>query len=134
MKKIKGKTKTIKKGKFKGKKWTNVPARSLRDLLKDESIGFLAKKELARRGTIMGKRVIDISPHAIDRFSTRYEDAGIKKGDIEKQGGLYSFLYKLALEALKGNPGFEKVEIGRLVLYFEFTKKRKVLLTVNTKL
>jgi len=117
-------------GKHKGERWTRIPISYLRWLIDvDSQYAPIAKKELARRGTILEHEII-LTSHAIDRFYLRYFKAGIKRKDIVISGGIYSYLYKLANEALKLANGVEEVKYKKLKFIFRYGKLDTALVTV----
>jgi len=111
-------------GKHKGELWTRVPKNYLTwlvnepSLFNDDTIKNIAKAELDRRGTVM-KTDLEVSGHAIDR-------ASLKCGQIwattkqDKNEGIYSWLTRVANEALKERPKQEEIYYKGLKLVFAF--------------
>lgn len=85
-------------GKHKGLPMTQVPVGYLSWMVNERSqLWREAQAELDRRGTVFPK--IEISGHAIDRFSQRCLDVWAEKAKCGE--GLYSFMARTAEEARK---------------------------------
>ena len=108
-------------GKHDGELLTRVPASYLKYMLNefgdDSRWAKLAEAELKRRNHKIPE--IEISPHAVDRASTRFLKKW--KETSGKREGLYSWLVRMALAALKqGKPKIDKIEYDDM--YFVFSK------------
>lgn len=97
-------------GKHKGLPWTRVPASYLRWMVNEPETlpGFeehkkIAQAELDRRGTKVHSEC-EISPHAIDRASLRVRRTWHETA-LDKEEGLYSWLSRMASEALASVEG-----------------------------
>lgn len=88
---------------FKGKLWTRIDADYLRWIVNekdiDPSVKDIASAELKRRGTKIP--TVQLSPHAIDRFSERYLSVFINYRSGGGEHGLYTWLSMAAAEAHK---------------------------------
>ena len=95
-------------GKHKGELLTRVPVSYLRWMINEKTqMHELAKAEFERRGDTMPK--VELSGHAIDNASLR-----VRKIWHENRGqdeGLYSWLQRVTLEALKDG---ERLESGKI--------------------
>jgi len=79
----------------------------------DHSKKEIAQAELDRRGTVIP--TLEISGHAINRFSERFMDKW------DKKVGLYTFILESASEALKmAEKGNEKVIYNGMTFVFDF--------------
>lgn len=85
-----------------GKKFTQIPQRDLRRYAQRKTKwGFLAQRELDRRGTNYVDDPIELSMHAIDTISLRILDLFVLRED--KSQGLKTWAVQLAAEALAWN-------------------------------
>lgn len=83
-------------GKHEGELYTRLPVGYLTWMVNaNHSRKEYAQAELDRRGTTMPE--IQISGHAIDRFSLRYMDKFWERRNENE--GLHSFMHRMALEA-----------------------------------
>ena len=123
-------------GKYKGERWTRVPASYLRWLANAPEGGAnvdIAKAEIERRGTkIEGD--IEVTPHAIDRASqnllTRW------KNTRHHGEGLYSWVWRMAHEAIKhcsDHPLPERITYKGIRFVFRHGRYFPVLKTVIVK-
>jgi len=125
-------------GKHNGELWTRIPADYLRWLVNqpDEIPQFnkhkeIAKAELDRRGTVVSHEV-DISPHAIDKASLRVRKIWHETA-LNPDEGLYSWLSRMATEALKTNPKAEKIIYKEIKFVFKQGNIYPTLKTVYRK-
>ena len=103
-------------GKHKGELWTRVPLDYLRWLANstdDTEPVLMARSEIARRGTKISHEV-EISPHAIDRASLRCRKIWHQTA-LTPDEGLYSWLSRVATEALKSVESEEKPDKIRYI-------------------
>jgi hypothetical protein len=96
-------------GKHKGERWTRVPIGYLTWMVNENhSRADIARAELERRGTVLDHDLV-LSGHAIDRASLNCRKIWHETAKDENEG-LYSWLYRMATEALEGaelSPGTE---------------------------
>jgi hypothetical protein len=123
-------------GKHKGERWTRVPASYLRWLVNqpEEIPGMeknkdIAKAELERRGTKIGKGIVEISSHAIDSASLRVRKTWHETSN--KGEGLYTWLLRIAQEAVEStNEQPEKLIYKGIKFVFKWGNEFPVLKTV----
>jgi len=125
-------------GKHNGEPWTRVPADYLRWLVNqpDEIPQFnkhkeIAKAELDRRGTVVSSEV-ELSPHAIDKASLRVRKIWHETA-LNEEEGLYSWLSRMATEALKTNLKAEKITYKGITFVFKQRNIYPILKTVIRK-
>lgn len=125
----------IRRGRFAGKPINRVPASYLRDLVvKRKPEADVARAELARRGSVIPE--MDISPHAINRASTRlyerYQSSRQPARDSDTDPeGLWNWLYRLAHKALRSGTQVDgKIHHKGLVFIFKFDGEWPVLKSV----
>ena len=102
-------------GKHKGTKFTRLPIGYLKWMIRDRApLHELARAELDRRGT--NTPAIEVSGHAIDRFSERFLWKWIEhREDTGEKIGLWSYLNNLAAEAWRHahvDPSVEEKDDG----------------------
>lgn len=121
-------------GKHKGELVTRLPISYLEWLI-NEGTHFapVAEAELKRRGLTPGNgRKIEITNHAIDRASLRI--MGIYLAEHQKNEGLFSWLERIALEALENLGDVEeqdfRIDYGDMKLVFKRGKLYPTLVTV----
>ena len=114
-------------GKHKGELWTRIPLSYLKWLI-NEIDHEIAKAELERRGRFVPDK-LEISPHALDNASLRLRKIWYEEGN--KQIGLYTWLYKRAVEALEQNK--EAVIDKGIKFVFKFGNYYPVLKTVMAR-
>lgn len=113
-------------GKHRGERWTRLPRTYLETIAnntRDPFTAIRAKEELDRRGTETPK-MLEISSHSIDRISqlTKQEEWG--------GTGVYTYLVRLAEEALIAAKGADKVEVDGLIYCFKYGNFTPILVTV----
>lgn len=113
-------------GKHKGERWTRLPISYLHWLMNEVGgeKGAIAKAELDRRGTTMPTSLV-LSGHAIDRAS-----------QITKQweeDGVYSWLQKIAEEALEKANGATEVSYEGFKFAFVYGEYYPTLKTIMKK-
>jgi hypothetical protein len=93
---------TISFGKHKGELFTRLPRSYIRWMINEKTPQYeVAQAEFERRGDTMPK--VELSGHAIDNASIRIWKTFQARKD--KQEGLYSWLQRMTLEAIKhGEP------------------------------
>lgn len=95
-------------GKHKGMLLTRVPVSYLRWMINEKApMADLAKHEFERRGDTMPK--VELSGHAIDNASLRVRRTWHETRRDEE--GLYSWLQRITLEAIKSG---ERLESGKI--------------------
>lgn len=122
-------------GKHRGQLWTRVPVSYLRWILQQERKGQMEKaqdyagSELARRGTDLTIEM-EISPHAINKFSLRH--MAYYRAKAKKDEGLYSFILRTASMAIeKGEELVDgKRKFDNITFCFDFSLCEPVLKTV----
>lgn len=94
---------TLSFGKYEGELITRIPVSYLKWMINNKTPqAFYAKAEFERRGDTMP--LVEISGHAIDNASLRVQS--IWHETSEKGEGLYTWLQRITLEALRtGKPG-----------------------------
>jgi hypothetical protein len=86
-------------GKHKGERWTRIPISYLKWLINSGTqYANIAQSELERRG-ITTPTDLELSGHALDRTSLFCWK--VWKDNRKKEEGLYSWLYRIATEALE---------------------------------
>lgn len=118
-------------GKCKGAPITHVPVSYLRWMVGSYHCDAKqAAQELHRRGTVIPE--IEISYHAIDRFSQRFLQRWF---DHRKSGeGIYAYIHRIAKFAwgrIKDYPDKDKIKIKGMTFIFERETKWPILKTIT---
>lgn len=128
--------KIVEFGKYKGERWTRVPAAYLRWLANAPEDGInvqTAKAELDRRGTNI-ETEIEISPHAVDRASQHL--LLVWEHTRKKHEGLYTWLARMASAAIRSansdNPP-DKITYKKIEFVFRHGRHFPILKTVIRK-
>ena len=115
-------------GKHRGERWTRLPVSYLRWLANEApEWSATANAELERRGTLLS-RDVELSSHAVDRASLRCRKIWHETSQPDE--GLYSWLVRMATEALAKCGEQEKVRYNGLKLVFAFGAYYPVLKSV----
>lgn len=110
-------------GKHQGARWEHIPKSYLVWMVNEKGMRReaqeLAKKELDRRGTPIGREV-ELSGHAIDR-APQYL-LGCYVHETNKKVGIYTWLHNKASEAIKKGKKLEggKIVNNGIIFVFEF--------------
>ena len=122
-------------GKYNGERWTRVPRNYLEWLVNEKEIikGMeknreIAKAELERRGTVLNHKV-EITPHAIDKASLRTRAIWHKTAKDENEG-IYSWLSRVANEAIETKGNNERVNYLGIKFVFKLGRNYPILKTV----
>lgn len=122
-------------GKHAGERLVNVPLSYVKRManMPDHRFYEEAKREMKRRGTVTPQ--IEISNHAIDRASQSCGKIWWKtrRGDERNFEGIYSWLHRVALEALEKGQNVNGGKITHAGMDFAFDQAGHwpVLKTVN---
>jgi len=116
-------------GKYKGERWTRLPISYLKWLMNQEGRrAEMALAELKRRGTNLNIQ-IEITPHALDRASLRCRHIWHETRENSNEG-IYSWLHRVALKALKSGGGNEEVRHQGMKFIFKTNEHYPTLVTV----
>lgn len=103
-------------GKHKGQLFTRLPVSYLKWMINEKTIEHeIAKAEFERRGDTMP--AVELSGHAIDNASIRCRKIW-HESKLSDDEGLYSWLQRLTLEALKDGVKLESGKIKYLGMKF----------------
>lgn len=124
---------TMINGDYCGRKITRVPSRYLRWMVRvTHSQVDIAKAELQRRGTPLP--AFEVTGHAINRASTNLYRKFYRKLRIDQHEGIFSWLNRMAEEALVNGKRHDQDKIDyagmRFVFDFENQGEWPVLLTI----
>lgn len=109
----------IKFGRHKGELWTRLPLGYLKYLINTNSRAKeIAYAELKRRGTVLDID-IDVSGHSMDRASIHCLNEWRKSK--ERNEGLYSWLARMAKEAIRNGKRITPTKIQYMDMIFCFT-------------